>query len=115
MKAVVAVAPAGLAPAAHSLDLLCVLFQIIELRNARLEGSDTAFVRVQIDKVAQVGNLFFFETRQVRTGSWRLAKAVVASVFQELSVLLLLVLRATKASFLKSLRPAGNWTEQGAI
>jgi hypothetical protein len=59
MKAVVAVTPAALAPASYSPDLLCVLFQIIELRNARLEGADTAFVRVQIDKVAQVGSFFF--------------------------------------------------------
>jgi hypothetical protein len=58
MKSVVAVAAAAAASAPSS-ELLCVLFQIMELRNARLEGNETAFVRVQIDKVAQVRPLFF--------------------------------------------------------
>lgn len=64
MKSVVAVAAAAAAAAQgpSQSELLCVLFQIMELRNARLEGNETAFVRVQIDKVAQVKTAFFFES-----------------------------------------------------
>ncbi len=59
-------ATAAATSAGSSSELLCVLFQVMEIRNARLEGSDTAVVRVRLNadesKDFQV-HLFFFKLR----------------------------------------------------